>query len=261
MPGTAGGRVTGFVFLRVRAHRLLLTAALLAVLLTTAVLATLTAFSGAIGDAALRHSAQRTRAAAGHRAGRQGRRAAEERGGGRRGRTRRARGETFDGLPVTVRTLMRSGPYALPRVAAGAGRPVRAIPDLTHFAALDRGRRSGSPRAACPAPRSRDRPARVEVALPEAAARRPRAEARRPTHPHRPARRPGVRSGSPACTGPPTRTDPYWQSGRPRRARHPARSTSRRTGRCSPIPRCSPPARIERRRDVGAGWRPPTSVR
>lgn len=45
--------MTGFVFLRVRAHRLLLAAALLAVLLTTSVLATLASFSGAIGDAAL----------------------------------------------------------------------------------------------------------------------------------------------------------------------------------------------------------------
>ncbi len=45
--------MTGFVFLRVRAHRLLLAAALLSVLLTTSVLATLAAFSGAIGDAAL----------------------------------------------------------------------------------------------------------------------------------------------------------------------------------------------------------------
>ncbi|MFI8005710.1 hypothetical protein, partial [Streptomyces sp. NPDC086010] len=48
--------MTGFVFLRVRAHRLLLAAALLAVLLTTCVLASLTAFSGSIGDAALRHT-------------------------------------------------------------------------------------------------------------------------------------------------------------------------------------------------------------
>ncbi|HEY9439663.1 MAG TPA: hypothetical protein VIS29_13655, partial [Streptomyces sp.] len=48
--------MTGFVFLRVRAHRLLLAAALLSVLLTTCVLTTLTAFSESMGDAALRHT-------------------------------------------------------------------------------------------------------------------------------------------------------------------------------------------------------------
>uniref|UniRef100_UPI0015EFF18F hypothetical protein n=1 Tax=Streptomyces phytophilus TaxID=722715 RepID=UPI0015EFF18F len=48
--------MTGFVLLRARAHRLLLAAALLAVLLTTAVLATLAAFSGTVGDAALRRT-------------------------------------------------------------------------------------------------------------------------------------------------------------------------------------------------------------
>ncbi|MER6842817.1 hypothetical protein [Streptomyces platensis] len=42
--------MSGFVFLRVRAHRRLLAAALLSVLLTTTVLTTLAAFSGAIGD-------------------------------------------------------------------------------------------------------------------------------------------------------------------------------------------------------------------
>jgi hypothetical protein len=52
------------VLLRARAHRLLLAAALLTVLLTTAVLATLTAYSGAIGDAALRHALQDPRNAA-----------------------------------------------------------------------------------------------------------------------------------------------------------------------------------------------------
>lgn len=56
--------MTGFVFLRVRAHRLLLSAALLAVLLTTSVLATLASFSGAIGDAALQAGLQGRSAAA-----------------------------------------------------------------------------------------------------------------------------------------------------------------------------------------------------
>lgn len=52
----AGSSVTGFILLRVRAHRLLLAASLLAVLLTTCVLAVLVAFSGAVGKAALQHS-------------------------------------------------------------------------------------------------------------------------------------------------------------------------------------------------------------
>ncbi|MER6925702.1 hypothetical protein ABT314_43490, partial [Streptomyces spiralis] len=97
---------TGFVLLRARAHRLLLAAALLTVLLTTAVLATLTAYSGAIGDAALRHSLRGPRDAAGTTlvvkadvppAGRPAADAAV------RERARTA----FDGLPVTVRTLTR----------------------------------------------------------------------------------------------------------------------------------------------------------
>ncbi|MYS53244.1 hypothetical protein GTW46_24780, partial [Streptomyces sp. SID6013] len=50
------GGLTQFVLLRARAHRLLPAAALLTVLLTTTVLATLTAYSGAVGDAALRHA-------------------------------------------------------------------------------------------------------------------------------------------------------------------------------------------------------------
>ncbi|MFJ4631266.1 FtsX-like permease family protein [Streptomyces sp. NPDC088847] len=126
----------GFVLVRARAHRLLLAAALLTVLLTTAVLTTLTAYSGAIGDAALQHSLNDPRntpdtalivkadvpAAESTAAERAVRKAAER---------------TFDQLPVTVRTLVRSGPYALPRSlqppAARSGDP-----DLTFFGALDR---------------------------------------------------------------------------------------------------------------------------
>ncbi|WP_306190108.1 FtsX-like permease family protein [Streptomyces sp. MK5] len=126
---------TGFVLLRARAHRLLLAAALLTVLLTTAVLATLTAYSGAIGDAALRHSLRDPRDAAGTTlvvkadvppAGRPAADAAV------RERARTA----FDGLPVTVRTLTRSGPYALPRSLQPAA-DRSGDPDLTYFAALD----------------------------------------------------------------------------------------------------------------------------
>ncbi|MEU6279961.1 FtsX-like permease family protein [Streptomyces sp. NPDC047028] len=139
--------MTGFVVSRARAHRLLLGAMLLTVLLTTTVLATLTAYSGAIGDAALRHVLDDPRNAADTAlivkadvpAGR--RTAADQAvlAGARK---------TFDGLPVTVRTLRRSGPYALPGSLRPAGersgdRPGDGSgggsgdPDLTYFAALD----------------------------------------------------------------------------------------------------------------------------
>ncbi|MFJ5967304.1 FtsX-like permease family protein [Streptomyces sp. NPDC093060] len=156
--------MTGFVFARARAHRLLLGSTVLTVLLTTAVLATLTAYSGAIGDAALRHvlndprNATATSLIVKAEVPADGRAAADTavRQGARR---------TFDGLPVTVRTLRRSGPYALPRSlrppAERSGNP-----DLAFFAALDRtqvrpvagrlpGRTGGE----------------IEVALPQAAAR------------------------------------------------------------------------------------------
>ncbi|MFE9493756.1 FtsX-like permease family protein [Streptomyces collinus] len=156
--------MTGFVFSRARAHRLLLGSALLTVLLTTAVLATLTAYSGAIGDAALRHVLGDPRNAAATSlivkaevpAGRRAAADTAVREGARR---------TFDGLPVTVRTLRRSGPYALPRSPKPAARR-SDDPDLTYFAALDHtqvratvGRLPG--RAA----------GEIEVAVPQAAAR------------------------------------------------------------------------------------------
>ncbi|MET8248485.1 ABC transporter permease [Streptomyces sp. NPDC005202] len=138
----------GFVLLRARAHRLLLAAALLTVLLTTAVLATLAAYSGAIGDSALRHSLRDTRNAADATLVVKAdvppaRRAAADIAVRNRARA------AFDGLPVTVRTLVRSGPYALPRSlqppaelpqapgSARAGDTPVGDPDLTHFAALD----------------------------------------------------------------------------------------------------------------------------
>ncbi|WP_372345770.1 FtsX-like permease family protein [Streptomyces sp. KL116D] len=119
----------GFVLLRVRAHRLLLTAAVLAVLLTTSVLAMLSAFSGAIGDASLRH-ALRTRDTATTalvlRAeipaeGRKAAIAAFDEGARR----------TFDGLPVHRESLVQSGPYGLPGAARGGK------PDLTKLAAVE----------------------------------------------------------------------------------------------------------------------------
>ncbi|MEU0386448.1 FtsX-like permease family protein [Streptomyces chartreusis] len=160
--------MTGLLLLRLRAHRLLLTAALLAVLLTTSVLAALAAFSGSVGDAALRGTLS-GRAAAAASLVVEADVPRERRDAAQRAVVRGAR-EAFDGLPVTVRRLERSGPYALPRslqdADARAGEPA-----LTHFAALDRSRIrvvSGALPGPAPVPRT----AAVPVALPEAAADR-----------------------------------------------------------------------------------------
>ncbi|MCT9078578.1 FtsX-like permease family protein, partial [Streptomyces fulvoviolaceus] len=161
---TGFGGITRFVVLRARAHRLLLAAALLTVLLTTAVLATLTAYSGAIGDASLRHSLRDPRNAADTALIVKADVPAEERAAADTAVRNRAR-KTFDGLPVTVRTLMRSGPYALPRsLQPEAERS--GDPDLTYFAALDRTQvRLVDGRLPQPADEV------VEVALPQTAAR------------------------------------------------------------------------------------------
>ncbi|MBQ0829209.1 hypothetical protein [Streptomyces tagetis] len=106
---TGYGGPAAYVWRRARAHRRLLAAALGTVLLTTAVLTALTAYTGAFGDAALRDAlaAADTSLVVKADVGREGRAEAdaEVREGARR---------TFGGLPVTVLTLARSGPYALP---------------------------------------------------------------------------------------------------------------------------------------------------
>ncbi len=159
-----GDQVTGFVLLRVRAHRLLLSAAVLAVLLTTSVLAALTAFSGSVGDAALRHTLTHRSAAAAAlvvsaSVDHEQRAEADE-------AVRKASRDAFDGLPVTVGKLESSGSYALPRsLQDPAAR--RGEPDLTHFAALDRDRvRITEGRA----PAASDGTDPVQVALPVVAA-------------------------------------------------------------------------------------------
>ena len=111
---TAFGAVARFDLLRARAHRLLPTAALLTVLLTTAALATLPAYSGAIGEAALRHSLQDPQNAADAALVVKAEVPADRRAAAEDAVRQGAR-RTFDGLPVTVRTLVRSGRYALPR--------------------------------------------------------------------------------------------------------------------------------------------------
>ncbi|MFE6777479.1 FtsX-like permease family protein [Streptomyces sp. NPDC057702] len=172
--------MAGFVLLRVRAHRLLLTAALLTVLLTTAVLATLAAFGTAIGDAGLRHTLrERGAAPAALRVATdlpEAERAAAERV------VRRGAERTFSGLPVTLRSMARSGPYALPRdLQSRTAR--QGDPDLTLFAAIDRSRvtltagawpdtaRGAAPRGK-PTGTAAPTAAPLPVALPETAAAR-----------------------------------------------------------------------------------------
>lgn len=229
--------MTGFVFLRARAHRLLLAAAVLAVLLTTSVLAALTAFSGSIGDAALRHTLTHRAAADAalvigahlpdpELAARAKKDVAEKAPG------------AFDGLPVTLREFAVSGPYALPsglqkpgakdgkakdgKAKDGTEKSGKAAdPDLTHFAAVDRSRVRLTSGAWPKKPESKGDEgdkggkggATVEVALPGAAAQRL-------------ALKPGAaftltdRVGGPKDTvrvrltgiyEPVDRTDPYWQ--------------------------------------------------
>ena len=95
---------TGWVLLRARAHRLLLAAAWLTILLTTTVLATLTAYASATGDAALRHWLRDERNAAGTTLAVEadlpptGRAQADA-------AVRRQARTAFDGLPVTVQLV------------------------------------------------------------------------------------------------------------------------------------------------------------
>ncbi|MFD8963838.1 FtsX-like permease family protein [Streptomyces sp. NPDC059568] len=218
--------MTRFVFLRAAGHRLLLAAALLAVVLTTCVLASLTAFSGSVGDTALRETL-RGRDAASAVLVISADVPAERRDAVEEAVVRGAR-ETFDGLPVTVRKLERSGPYALPGSLRASAAPVAGAvdkPDLTHFAALDRSRitlvagewpgtgaDAGTGTGTDDAGVSAGAGGSIPVALPEEAARRLElAPGARITLTDRLAddRRPTVRiTGVYKATDP---TDPYWR--------------------------------------------------
>lgn len=161
--------MTGFVLLRARAHHLLLAAALLTVLLTTAVLATLTAYSAAIGDASLRHALRDPGNTADSALVVRADLPADQRAAADTAVLEGAR-RVFDGFPVTVRTLARSGSYALPRsLRAPAARG--GDPDLTHFAALDRSQVEISA-GRLPAPAAGPGSSPIEVALPASAAER-----------------------------------------------------------------------------------------
>ncbi|MEU9205441.1 FtsX-like permease family protein [Streptomyces sp. NPDC048332] len=196
--------MTGFVFLRVRAHRLLVTAALLAVLLTTAVLATLAAFAGSVGDAGLRHALQTRDAAAASLIIK-----AESPGADRAAAAqavRRGARQSFDGLPVTLRQFDRSGPYALPRslqpAAARAGEP-----DLTTFALADRSRVRLS-KGAWPTAGQDDV---VGVTVPEVAAKQLKLEPGRVMTLTDRFGGPAVRIRVTGVYRPVDRNDPYWQ--------------------------------------------------
>jgi ABC-type antimicrobial peptide transport system permease subunit len=158
--------VTGFVLLRVRAHRLLLAAAALTVVLTTSVLATFTAFTGAIGDAALRRTLEHQAAA---------RSTVEVKAdvGGTDPRpldtaVSKQLAGSFAGLPAHVYSSTQSGPYGLPFSLRPANAPKGTDPDLTLLATFDRSRVSlvtGSwPTAAAKGATE------VQVAMPQAAA-------------------------------------------------------------------------------------------
>ncbi|MFJ9029955.1 FtsX-like permease family protein [Streptomyces sp. NPDC102274] len=129
--------MAGFIFLRAVGHRLLLAAALLAVVLTTCVLAALTSFSGSLADTALRETL-RDRGAASAVLVISADIPRERSDAAQEAAVRGAR-QAFDGLPVTLRKLERSGTYALPASLQASGAP-EDKPDLTHFAALDRSR-------------------------------------------------------------------------------------------------------------------------
>lgn len=158
--------MTGFVLLRVRAHRLLLAAALLTVVLTTSVLATFTAFAGAIGDAALRRTLQHQdadRATVDVHA---------DVGGTPPGpldaEVRKILAGSFAGLPAHIASSTQSGPYGLPRALGPGGASRIGDPDLTLLATFDRARvvlAAGS----WPAPAAPGAGV-VDVAVPQAAA-------------------------------------------------------------------------------------------
>ncbi|WUH93464.1 ABC transporter permease [Streptomyces sp. NBC_00433] len=130
--------MTGFVLLRVRAHRLLLAAALLTVVLTTCVLATLASYTGAIGDAALRRTLQHQAADKSTfdvKASLTGKDPAAL--------DKAIRGEldrAFGTLPSQVSASTRSGPYGLPLALRPASPAKDTAPDLTLLETFDRAR-------------------------------------------------------------------------------------------------------------------------
>ncbi|MHA6758398.1 FtsX-like permease family protein [Streptacidiphilus sp. PAMC 29251] len=114
-----------------RAHRLLLAAALLTVLLTTSVLAALAGFTSSVGDAGIRRALVTTDAAGTplllqSSVGYQGR--AEETGA-----VRALAAKAFPGLPVAVSSYAQSDPYGMGGAKSDSG-------DVVNLGSLDRSR-------------------------------------------------------------------------------------------------------------------------
>ncbi|MDX3070847.1 FtsX-like permease family protein [Streptomyces sp. MI02-7b] len=154
-----------FVLLRLRAHRLLLGAALLSIVLTTCTVAALAAFGASVGDAGLRRALQdpssgRTVVEVTTDAKQDGRPGTDD-------TVRKTVVGAFGGLPVKVATSTRSGPYGLPESLRPAGSPHSDDPDLTVLATLDPSRVTVVG-GALPGPPPGEGP--VPVALPESAA-------------------------------------------------------------------------------------------
>ncbi|MCT2590510.1 ABC transporter permease [Streptomyces sp. N2-109] len=167
--------MAGFVLSRVRAHRLLIAAALLTVVLATSVLVILSAFAATIGDTGLRRSlehqsAPRTVIDVQADVTSEDAEAIDR-------SVRKAARRAFDGLPTAVDASTRSGPYALPRALRPEDAGRSEDPDLTLFASLDEDRvrmTAGTwPTAeADAAGADAGNAAVIPVALPEAAAKR-----------------------------------------------------------------------------------------
>ncbi|GAA2402367.1 ABC transporter permease [Streptomyces glaucosporus] len=158
----------GFVVRRTWAHRLLATAALFTVTLTSCALTALWTYSDAVADAGLRRvlqdrSAARTllEAEAGAGAGGLARLDTLVRGAAR---------DAFDGLPVRVASSTRSGTYQLPDAGRQDGRRGTGGDDarLTLLASFDASRVSFT---AGDRPGPAEDTGAVPVAVPEAAAR------------------------------------------------------------------------------------------
>ncbi|MFE0547420.1 MULTISPECIES: FtsX-like permease family protein [unclassified Streptomyces] len=124
--------------LRLRAHRLLLAAALLSVVLTACAVAALAAFSDAVGDAGLRRALQGPSAA---RTQIDVISDVTEKDTGRLdSQVRTSLTGAYDGLPVRVWSSTRSGAYGLPRSLRPVDAPRSDNPDLTVLATFERSR-------------------------------------------------------------------------------------------------------------------------
>ncbi|MFC5905763.1 FtsX-like permease family protein, partial [Streptacidiphilus monticola] len=124
------GGFAGFVLLRLRAHRLLVGAALVTILLTTTVLAALAGFTSGVADAGARRLLRTTDAAAtplllSRQIGYPQRAESDP-------EARRLAARTLPGLPLSVRTVAVSDGFGLPGGSA-------SDPDVTSLATLDRG--------------------------------------------------------------------------------------------------------------------------